>query len=161
HGIAADDCLLMGVGHFESPYRFVDALSAFDIVRGVEESLKMILIGEGPFRERTPNVFYYPSRKIGFQVIPARPDAAPLLPAADVVVIGHRRRGGVHAVLEGMAAGRPVVATRLPHIAGYIRDSETGFLVPPANTPAMARILRRLIREAPLRCQIGAAARSE
>jgi glycosyltransferase involved in cell wall biosynthesis len=161
-GIAVDDCLFMGVGHFNSPYRFVDAFAAFDIVRGVELSMKLMLIGDGPYRARTANVFYYPSHNDAcFKSLPFHPSAASLLTQADVVLVGHQRSGGTYAVLEGMAAGRPVVATNLPHLAELIRESETGFLSPAADIPTMSRIVHRLILDESLRSRIGAAARAE
>src|SRR6266542_1014302 len=63
-------------------------------------------------------------------------------------------------IIEAMAAARPVVSTRLAGIPESVVHGETGLLVPPADTMALAEALRRLIEDAKLRLQYGRAARA-
>jgi glycosyltransferase involved in cell wall biosynthesis len=58
-----------------------------------------------------------------------------------------------------MAAGRPVVASRLPELTEIIVDGETGFLVPPGDKTALARQTRRLLEDADLARRLGEAGR--
>ena len=51
------------------------------------------------------------------------------------------------AALEGMAAGKPVVATRVGGLAESIVDGETGFLVPPEDGRALADAIERLVAD--------------
>ena len=63
-------------------------------------------------------------------------------------------------IIEAMAAARPVVSTRLAGIPESVVDGETGQLVPPGDTMALAEALRRLIEDAKLRLHYGRAGRA-
>jgi len=57
-----------------------------------------------------------------------------------------------------MAAGKPVVATRVGGIVDAVVDQQTGFLVPPRTPSAVATAIERLLIEPGLRRQLGEAA---
>jgi glycosyltransferase involved in cell wall biosynthesis len=61
--------------------------------------------------------------------------------------------------LEAMASGTPVVASRLGGLAEVVVDGETGFLVPPGDTGALADRLARLVGDRRLAARLGANAR--
>jgi len=154
------DCLFLSIGHFNTSYRSRESLWAFEIVRGIQETMRLTLIGDGAFRERIARAYYYATQpETGVRFLQARPDAGRLLLQADAALVGHRHSGGTYAVLEAMAAGRPVVANRLPHLEPLIRDGETGFLVPVGRPPGIARCSLLLARDPARRVQIGEAGR--
>ena len=62
-------------------------------------------------------------------------------------------------IIEAMAAARPVVSTRLAGIPESVVHGETGLLVPPEDTMALAEALGRLIQDAKLRLHYGRAGR--
>src|SRR5213083_1872431 len=62
-------------------------------------------------------------------------------------------------IIEAMAAARPVVSTRLAGIPESVVHGETGLLVPPGDTMALAQALEQLIEEAKLRFHYGRAGR--
>ena len=62
------------------------------------------------------------------------------------------------AALEGLACGRPVVATSAGGPAFVIEDNLSGLLTPPDNATALADRLERLLADDQLRAQISAAA---
>lgn len=62
-------------------------------------------------------------------------------------------------IIEAMAAARPVVSTRLAGIPESVVHGETGLLVPPRDTMALAEALSRLIQDAKLRLHYGRAGR--
>lgn len=61
--------------------------------------------------------------------------------------------------LEAMASGTPVVASRIGGLAEVVVDGETGFLVPPGDTEALAEGLARLLSDRRLAARLGANAR--
>jgi len=63
-------------------------------------------------------------------------------------------------ILEAMAAGKSIVATRVGENAEVIEDGATGLLVNPRDIDGMAAALTRLIRDPSLRATFGAAART-
>jgi len=62
--------------------------------------------------------------------------------------------------LEWMAAGRPLVATRVGCLPEIVEDGKTGFLVEPKDAPAMASALARLLRDPSQAQAMGEAARA-
>ena len=63
------------------------------------------------------------------------------------------------AILEAMAAGRPVVASPVGGVPRVVHDGETGYLVPHGDPATLADRLTRLLREPELRARFGANAR--
>ena len=63
------------------------------------------------------------------------------------------------AVLEAMAAGLPVVATRVGGVPAAVADGESGILVEPRDPERLAEALVRLLRDSALRKAMGAAGR--
>ncbi|MEY2526224.1 MAG: hypothetical protein QOE73_995, partial [Verrucomicrobiota bacterium] len=63
-------------------------------------------------------------------------------------------------ILEAMAAGRPVISTDIAGIPESVVHGETGLLVPPGNSKALAETLAQLIVDLPLRERLGQAGRA-
>ncbi|MET0154068.1 MAG: glycosyltransferase [Candidatus Binatia bacterium] len=87
-----------------------------------------------------------------------------LFHAADAVAVPSVRdeRGNVdglpNVLLEAMAAGRAVVASRIAGIPDVVEDGRNGLLVPPGDDEALAGALHRLFGDRELRARLGAAA---
>ncbi|MDM7855574.1 glycosyltransferase [Cellulomonas alba] len=85
----------------------------------------------------------------------------PELDRADVVVVPSRVEPFGNTAVEGMLAGRPVVASRTQGLAEILRDGETGLLVEPGDPADLARALARLARDPELRGRLAAAGRAD
>jgi glycosyltransferase involved in cell wall biosynthesis len=72
---------------------------------------------------------------------------AELLAISDVCVLSSRAEGFSNAILEYMAAGRPVVATDVGGAREVMLEGETGYLVPSGNPAAMAERTLALLRD--------------
>lgn len=158
-GVRADDRVLLGLGPIAQHKGFREAVWTFDIVRHLYENVHLVLVGEGPDRPRVEQF----ARQIGVgdsvHFVGNRRETAPFLYHADIVWVPSLRGGGVCAALDAMAAGRPVVATRLPDLAEIVVDGETGFLVEPNDKAALARRTRLLLDDPQQRQRMGAAGR--
>lgn len=62
-----------------------------------------------------------------------------------------------NVVMEAMGMGVPVIATNIGGSLDQVVDGITGFLIPPANPEALAEAIEKLIKNAELRRQMGAA----
>ena len=78
---------------------------------------------------------------------------------ADVFCLPSRQEGFGIVFLEAMAAGLPIVAARAAAVPEVVADGECGLLVPPGDAEALSTALDRLIADAALRAQMGAAGR--
>jgi colanic acid/amylovoran biosynthesis glycosyltransferase len=84
---------------------------------------------------------------------------ADVLAAPSVPTSGGKREGIPVVLMEAMAAGLPVVASRLSGIPELVTDGVSGLLVPPGDDDALADALERLAGDAGLRARLGAAGR--
>lgn len=158
-GVTANDRVLLALGPIKQHKGFREAVWAFDIVRHLYDDVQLVLAGDGPDRQHVQHF----ARQIGMRehvhFLGACAETVPLLHRADIVWVPSLRGGGVCTALEAMAAGRPVVASRLSDLAEIVVDGETGFLVEPDNKAALARQTRLLLDDPPRRQQMGEAGR--
>jgi glycosyltransferase involved in cell wall biosynthesis len=80
-----------------------------------------------------------------FSILGFRPDAGALLRSSTVFVLPSLAEGFPLSVIEALAAGLPVVATRVGGIPEIIEDGRNGFLVPPADAASLARAVIRAL----------------
>jgi glycosyltransferase involved in cell wall biosynthesis len=87
------------------------------------------------------------------------PDLRSILHATDILVSPSLREGMQVSLLEGMAAGLPVVATAIGGAPDAVVDGVTGLLVPPAQPAALARAVIDLLGNRERMRDMGAAGR--
>ena len=90
-----------------------------------------------------------------------RKDALEILSLMDILVHPSLAEGFGRAVLEAMAFGKPVIASKVGGLREIIRDGENGFLVEPGNVEMITKRLGLLIKNKALRDQLGQAAKRE
>jgi len=88
-----------------------------------------------------------------------REDIASLLVLSHIVCLPSYREGLPKSLLEGLAAGRPLVATDVPGCREVVQDGINGFLVPVRNALSLANALEKLILNSELRQTMGKASR--
>lgn len=117
----------------------------------------LVFLGDGP--ERGPLEAL--TRALGLEPSVAfvgfRTDVERCLGAADLLVIASRVEGLPNALLEGMACGLPVLATRLGGALEVVLEEQTGLLVPADDEQALADGLVRLVPDEALRARMGRA----
>lgn len=118
-----------------------------------------VLAGDGPERMRLERQVEQLRLRDRVLFLGRRTDVPELLAASDAFVLPSLYEGSSLALLEAMAAGKPVVTSAIPGTDELILDGETGLLVPPGNPDALALALRRVLAEPLLRARLGTAAR--
>ena len=84
-----------------------------------------------------------------------RPDAPAIIAAGDVFVMPSLAEPFGLVLLEAMALGKPIVATRVGGPTEIVVDRETGLLAPPAAPPALAAAIVALLRDPKRRAAMG------
>lgn len=87
------------------------------------------------------------------------PDLQTILDATDLLVSPSLREGMQVSLIEAMAAGLPIVATAVGGTPDAVRDGETGILVPPADSDALADAVLRMLGDRERMRAMGDAAR--
>ena len=136
-------------------------LEAAATVGGAGRPVHFLLAGEGPRREPLEGLCARLGVGDRVHFLGSRRDVPALLAASTVLVLpSHPVVETLPlAVLEAMAAGVPVVASRVGSIPEVIRSGENGLLVPPGDAPALAGAIERLVEDDALARRLAAAAR--
>jgi glycosyltransferase involved in cell wall biosynthesis len=118
-----------------------------------------VIIGDGPMLGELMQL----TSKLGIGLrmvfVGAREDVPECLAALDLFVLPSLNEGMGRVLLEAMAVGCPVVATRVGGIPDIVADGTTGLLVPPRDDRALAEAILTLLRDRSRRAAYGEAAR--
>jgi glycosyltransferase involved in cell wall biosynthesis len=115
--------------------------------------------GEGDERERLARQAAEAGVADRFHLPGSQKDVPAFLATLDVAVLCSRAEGMPNAVLEYMAAARPVVATSVGAVPEMIEDGRHGLLVPPGDPATLAGAVARLLSDRPLARRLGLGAR--
>ncbi|MER3409103.1 MAG: hypothetical protein C4306_03150 [Thermoleophilia bacterium] len=154
--LGEDRPLLVFAGRIGRQKALEVALAAVAQVEGVS----FLVAGEGPERaamERRAQALGLGDRVRFLGPLP-RQRVLELFRAADATVLSSTWENFPHAVIESLAVGTPVIATRVGGVAEVVEEGVNGLLVPPGDAQALAQAIRRLLAEPGLRQQLAAKA---
>lgn len=122
---------------------------------------KLSLVGDGPQYQPLQSLAdsYAISDRIEYQNWLDRKALLEQYRTANLFVFPSRHEGMPNAVLEAMACGLPVIATRIAGNEELVLPDETGLLVEPENAALLKDALQQLLIDASQRRQMGANAR--
>ncbi len=140
----------------------IHLLDALAILRGRGDlpPLRLWVIGDGEDRKQLENA----TRERGLDGVVrftgARNDAPALMRLIDILVVPSLMETTPFVVLESMAAGKPVVASRIYGIPEMVEEGESGLLARPGDAADLARALVPAISDAALRRRLGMGGRA-
>ena len=154
-----DDIIILHVGNLKPVKGHEYLIKAFAELAKVEHNVKLLLVGEDELKGAMNALAedLKVANKIRF--LGKRNDVQDLLPLADVCVMPSLSEGMSNAVLEYMAAGKPVVATAVGGNLDNVVEGETGYLVPPKDVQSLSQALKKVVENQELRRDMGRAAR--
>jgi glycosyltransferase involved in cell wall biosynthesis len=118
-----------------------------------------LVIGDGPRRAELESLATQLGIANHVHFLGKRPDVAQLLNLLDIFALTSHNEANPVSILEALATGKPVVATRVGSIPETVLEGETGYLVDPGAEQAMAgRIIELLLDPAKAR-RMGSAGR--
>ncbi|HWC27091.1 MAG TPA: glycosyltransferase family 4 protein [Solirubrobacteraceae bacterium] len=138
-----------------------DPLTVVELAARLSSRARVVMIGDGPQRalvERRVADLRLHGRVVVTGFVSAAEVAAHLA-HADVMVLPSRYEELGTAVLEAMALGVPVVASRTGGLPDVVDDGRTGLLVEPGDAPAFARAVDALVADPARRHAMAGAAR--
>jgi glycosyltransferase involved in cell wall biosynthesis len=148
------------VGRMTAVKRGEDVLEGFRLLRDRGVDATLCLVGDGPDRPQLERKAHELGIVRDTLFLGYQKDVAPLYAAFDALVLPSGNEGTPVSVIEALAAGRPVVATRVGGVPDVVRDGEDGFLVDAGATDDLAERLSRLAADPDLRERLGAAGRA-
>jgi glycosyltransferase involved in cell wall biosynthesis len=125
----------------------------FYLVKAAERVLrdfpraKIVLVGEGPLGQKLRKT----ALKMGLEgklfFLGERKEAVELMSLFDIFVLPSLWEGLPFVLVEAAALGIPIIATAVDGVAEIIEDGETGLLVPPEDSQALADAIIRLLMD--------------
>jgi glycosyltransferase involved in cell wall biosynthesis len=148
------------IGRMTGIKRTDDVLLAFKSLRERGIDARLCLVGDGPDRDQVERR----ARELGVMretlFLGYQEQVASFFAAFDAFILPSANEGTPVTAIEALAAGKPVVATRVGGIPDVVRDGEDGFLVAPGDVEALADRLAQLATDEKLRARMGEAARA-
>ena len=135
----------IAIGRFEVAKDYPNMLRAFARVRPASPDAVLLLVGKGSLREATEAVVRELDLGDRVRFLGVRSDIAELVSAADGYVMSSAWEGMPMVLLEAAAGGLPIVSTRVGGNHEVVRDGESGYLVPPQDSEALAAAMLRLM----------------
>jgi glycosyltransferase involved in cell wall biosynthesis len=135
------------VGH-KDPLNFVRAMAR---TRERVPNVHGLLVGDGPLRDNVNHEIHAQGLHGAVHLAGYRTDADSLLAAADVATLSSREEGMGSVLLDALAFGLPIAATRAGGIPEVIVDGESGLLADRENPAALGDAIATLLTDRGLR----------
>lgn len=158
-GICGTEPIIGIVARLEPVKDHVTLLEAFARIRE-EHAVRLLIVGDGSMRKTLEQECHRLGIVDFVTFTGARRDIPNLLKIMDIFVLCSREEGLPIALLEAMAAAKPIVATNVGSIPKVIQHRKTGLLVPPRMSEDLAQSILYLLDNHVLIQQLGASAQS-
>jgi glycosyltransferase involved in cell wall biosynthesis len=135
-------------------------LQAFPDLLKTWPQLCCVFVGEGELHETLHRMAIDLGVERACRFLGARDDIADILAAADLFVLPSLSEGFPFVLLEALAMGRPVIASRVNGVSELIEDHKTGLLVPPRDPQALGAAIREMLSDPTAALKMGAVGRA-
>ncbi|PYV91326.1 MAG: TIGR03088 family PEP-CTERM/XrtA system glycosyltransferase [Acidobacteria bacterium] len=147
HGFCSERKFVIGsVGRMQAVKDQLTLVRAFlgllETVRDARKRLRLVVVGDGPLREESQKLLSAAGAEHLAWLPGERQDIPEMMRALDLFVLPSLAEGISNTILEAMASGLPVVATRVGGNPELVEEGLTGMLVPPADPVALAGAVR-------------------
>lgn len=154
---------LISVGRLSPEKGHIGLLEALAKVRASGVDADLAIVGDGPERARIEKVIDSLNLRANVVLKGRLDEQATLLQiaSADILVLPSFMEGLPVVLMEAMALGLPVIASRVAGIPELVTDNENGLLFCPTDWDELAEKLNRLVADSELRQRLGRAGRSK
>ena len=147
-GADADTCVALCVGRLAAEKNLVAVIDAFEAMRAEDPRMRLVLVGDGPERQRLQQRLQQHSPDTVFAGLRHGADLAAHYASADVFLFASTTETFGNVVPEAMASGLAVVAYDHAAAGQLIRHGENGLLARFDDTPEFCRVARRVAGDA-------------
>lgn len=159
-GLRPADEVVGTVGRLSAEKAHADLLRAVAMVGQHRPSAVLVMVGDGPLRGSLEELTRELHLEARVRFLGEREDVHEILRAFDLFALPSRTEGCPIVLIEAMAHGLPIVATRVGAIPEMTRDGEEARLVEPGEPAALARAIESLLDDSATRARLGQAAQA-
>ncbi|MCS7177932.1 MAG: glycosyltransferase [Anaerolineae bacterium] len=166
-GLKSDDIVIAALGRMVPKKGFDVLVQALPLILRSFKDVHLVIGGDGIQRDELFQIakklgiersFHLPGQ-IPWDKVPAFLNMADIVVVPSVPDMSGNLDGLPTVLLEAMAVGKPVVATKVGGVELVIRDGENGLLCPPGDPYALSAAVVLLLKDKVLRSRLGRAAR--
>lgn len=154
-GLSSEDRVVGFVGRLAPQKRLKDLLWSFQLLHQIVPQAKLVLIGDGPERDRLAEIAVSFGCRDKIVFAGHRADAYSLLPALDAFALASEFEGMSNSLMEAMSLGLPCVVSDIPANAELIAHEVTGLTTPLGDCPGMTKALARVLTDRELAVRLG------
>lgn len=158
-GIPPEAPVVVAVAVLRPPKALEVLIEASRLLAPDFPGLRVLIAGRGSERQRLEELVRERGLDRTVEFIGLRHDVPDLLAGADIGVSSSDSEGSPLSIMEYLAAGKPVVATRVGGVPDIVEDGVHGLLVERRDPAALARALANLLRNPERRAEMGARGR--
>lgn len=159
-GLDPDRLVIGAVGRLSAEKGFDILIRAVDQLVRDRLDVDLVILGDGADHGALRRLAEELGLADRVHLLGYRPDVLEWYQAMDVFALSSLREGLPNVVLEAMAVGTPVVATRVAGVPRLVRHEVNGLLVEPNRVAELAAALARVGRHTELRTRLGQAGRA-
>src|SRR5580704_8916084 len=159
-GVREDELLILSMARLAPDKGLEYLIEAAALLLRTERRFRIAIAGDGEVRAQLEELAFNLGVSDRVRLLGFREDVSDLLAACDLVVLPSLREGLSIALLEAMAAGKPIIATSIGSHRELAGQAEIARLVPPADAAAISEAILQISGDPALRTRIGATARN-
>jgi len=146
---------ILNIASFKKEKNISLLIDAFSEAITKERRIKLFLVGDGPQKDLVEQQIEKKGIRESVTLLGWRSDIPEIFADCDIFALSSDWEGLGIVLLEAMAAGRPIIATRVGGVPEIVEDGATGILVAPGDSHAFAEAILKLSRDEKLREEMG------
>ncbi len=159
-GVGEDDYVVVQVARLVSIKDHLTGLRAMKSIREKRGDVKLVIVGDGPERERIEQFIAEHSLADQVRLLGERSDVPRLLMSGDLFLLTSLNEGIPLTIIEAMAAGLPVVSTKAGGVGEVVKHEQTGLLAEVGASDELASHILRLTDDA-IRSELSSRAKEQ
>lgn len=143
------------VGRLSEEKRHADLLEALFLLSKKYPGINLLIVGDGPLQSQLEDLTIRLKIESKVKFTGFKKDIPKYLNLMDIFVLPSRTEGTPLSIMEAMACGLPIVASRVGGIPMIVKNKVTGILFDPGNVRQLTSALERLIEDPEIRKTLG------
>lgn len=154
-GLRKDDFAILVLAELNKNKNHIQLIKAVNELKGKCPRVKVICAGKGPMEKELKKTVRELNLEKNIRFLGFRKDVTELLYSSDCVGLFSQREGLGKCLLEGMIAGKPIIATNTRGPRELIEEGDNGFLVEVDDFKVLAKDIERIYEDEELQNKFG------